>query len=58
VKPDDSVNHREPEARAFADGLRREERLEDALPDIGANAAPGVGEAKTGIPTRRHRISG
>src|SRR3989442_15043889 len=39
----DLVADREPEPGAFADGLRREERIEDAAEDLGGGAPPRVG---------------
>ena len=42
----DAVHAREPHAAAFADVLRREERLEDAVDDVRRDAGPVVVDAK------------
>jgi hypothetical protein len=42
---DDAMRGREPEARAAPDIVfRREERVEDPVPDLGRNARPVVGD--------------
>ena len=42
---EDLVADARPEAGAFADGLGREERVEDAAQDVGRDAGAGVGDA-------------
>src|SRR5262249_43184995 len=39
---DETIDHAEPEAGAFADALGREERIEDLVADSGVNAAAGI----------------
>src|SRR4051794_19912382 len=48
VPGDDAVAHRETEAGALADGLGAEERLEDALRDLGRHAAAVVANRHDG----------
>ena len=54
---DDPVHHGETETRAFTDRFRREERFEDPLSHIRANAASGIGEPKPRVPAWRDRGS-
>src|SRR5437899_1812212 len=44
---DDAATERQPEPRPLARGLRREEGLEDLLPDLRGNAGPGIGHGQT-----------
>ena len=46
---DDPVDHREPETGALADGLRAEERLEDARARLLVHAVAGVGDRDDGV---------
>src|SRR4051812_30623296 len=46
---DDPVDHRETQAAALADGLRRKERLERALQGGAVHAMPGVFHDHDGI---------
>jgi hypothetical protein len=51
--PDDAVNGRQPEARSFADVLRRKERLEDARQIFRRDSAAGVADRQPDVRTGR-----
>ena len=55
---DCAVHARQAEPRPFADGLRREERLEDARPRLGAHPLAGVGDGEERVVTRRRAAVG
>ena len=53
---DDLVADREPEPRAFADGLRREEGIEDAADDVACDARAGVPDRDDGASVLHARL--
>src|SRR5438094_4584285 len=53
---DDLVADREPQPGAFADGLRREEGIEDAAEHVGRDAGPGVADGDDGLSVLHARL--
>ena len=55
---DDAVDRGQAEARALADFLGREERLEDLVDDVGRNAGAGVAHLDQHVVGARHALVG
>jgi hypothetical protein len=53
---DEAVDHAQPEAAALSHLLRREERFEHPLHDLGSHAGPGVGDGEQHVLAGRHLL--